>query len=295
MNYSDPNKTPSTQTRTPTYKPVTAEQKNIEWVGVRSSPYGITPFPDPIGWRRAISTICGYFPDVVPVGIWLVGEVFFDDINSGIDIGFPNPGGAYDMRIRFADTDKHESYLSYFDACGIQIFLQVESGYADMDDLIDVIFKQYGHHPCVIGFGVDVEWYRSQGNGCPNTPVHDDLAQVWERKVKTYNSNYRLFLKHFDRVNLPPTYRGDIIFVDDSEHNTSYSSYLTEMKKFADFFYPNDVIFQIGYASDKAWWSTLPAPIPQTIGKDLARQTQQTCGIAWVDFTLRDVLPTDQV
>ena len=26
--------------------------------------------------------------------------------------------------------------------------------------LIDLLYLQYGHHPSVIGFGVDDEWYR---------------------------------------------------------------------------------------------------------------------------------------
>jgi hypothetical protein len=125
--------------------------------------------------------------------------------------------------------------------------------------------------------------------------VTDALAQTWEAKIKSINPNYRLFLKHYDKTNLPPTYRGGIIFINDSEQNGSYSNFKTEMKSFSDFFYPNPVMYQIGYPSDKPWWQNLATPIPQTIGNALYAQTRsgQQVGIIWVDFSLRDVLPTN--
>lgn len=266
-----------------------AEATNVRWAGIRSSAYGIRPFPSLAGWSSVLSSMASYFPGAAPIGVWLVGEIFFDGANSGIDLEFPNPGGTYDSRIRFGKTDKHEAYLSYFDALGINVFLQVESGYASMPDLINSVLKHYGHHPSVVGFGVDVEWYQSEGNGCKNTPVTDSLAQAWEALIKAHNPDYRLFLKHFERINLPPSYRGDIIFINDHERLSDYDSFRAEKKEFADFFYPNDVIFQIGYPSDKGWWSKLEGPIPQIIGRDLAQQTRQNCGIVWVDFSLQDV------
>jgi len=266
---------------------------NIKWAGVRSSPYGIKPFPNSDGWIKAITTMGNYFPGSTPVGLWLVGEIFFDGTNSGMDMGFPNPGGNYDQRIRFSDKDMYERYLSDFDSQGIKVFLQVEPGFADMNDLIDATLRQYGHHPSVIGLGIDVEWYQSEKDGGDNAPVTDDLAQAWEAKVKSYNSSYRLFLKHFNTSNLPPKYRGDIIFIDDTQQFPSISEFLAEMKEFADFFYPNPVMYQFGYPDDKSWWHKLDDPIPQTIGRHLSAQTQagHDAGVIWVDFTLRDVLP----
>jgi hypothetical protein len=267
----------------------------VLWAGVRSSPYGISPFPSPQGWTNAMSTMASYFPGSTPTGVWLVGEIFFNGTNSGQGLNFPNPGGTWDSRIQFSSTDSYESYLSYFDTHGIKVFLQFEPGYAPLDQLFQVTYNQYGDHPSVIGFGVDVEWYRSSCDGCANATVNDSTAQSWENAVESLNPNYRLFLKHYDSSNLPPTYRGDIIFIDDSEENGSYNNFLNEMINFADFFYPADVMYQIGYPSDKPWWSQLASPIPQTIGRELSRQTQagQDCGIVWVDFSLRDVLPTD--
>lgn len=270
-----------------------AAASKVKWAGVRSSPYGIDPFPTRSGWVKAMDTMAGYFSGSTPTAVWLVGEIDFDGRNSGMDVGFPNPGGTYDPRIHFAGSDRYEKYLKYFDSHGIRVFLQFEPGFAGINDLIDATYKQYGNHPCVVGFGIDVEWYRSECDGCENAKVSDSTAKAWEKKVKSLNKNYRLFLKHYDKSYLPPNYRGKIIFIDDSLGFENEADLLAEFKDFADFFYPNDVMFQIGYKEDKVWWKKLAKPIPKTLGKDLAAQTsQKNCGIIWVDFTLRDVLPT---
>jgi hypothetical protein len=285
--------TPVVPTNTPTRTPTQPSGGKIQWAGVRSSRYGISPFPDACGWTNAMNTMASYFPGSTPSAAWLTGEIFFSGTNSGQDLNFPNPGGTWDSRIHFASTDQNESILTYFDTHGIKVFLQFEPGYAPLDQLFQVTYNRYGQHPSVIGFGVDVEWYHSQSDGGGNDPVSNATAQAWENKVKSLNPNYRLFLKHFDIASLPPTYRGDIIFVDDSEQNGSYSGFLTEMINFANTFYPADVIYQIGYPSDKSWWSTLANPIPKTIGNELAARTQQShMGVIWVDFSLRDVLPS---
>jgi hypothetical protein len=285
-----PTNTP-TRTATPTF--TQPPSGKVQWTGVRSSRYGISPFPDACGWTNAMTTMSGYFPGSTPTSLWLTGEIFFNGTNSGQDLNFPNPGGTWDSRIHFASSDQNESYLTYFDTHGIKVFLQFEPGYAPLDQLFQVTYNRYGHHPSVIGFGVDVEWYQSQCDGCANVPVPDSTAQAWENKVKSLNPNYRLFLKHYDSAQLPPSYRGNIIFVNDSEQNGSYNNFLNEMINFADTFYPADVMYQIGYPSDKPWWSTLANPIPKTMGDELARRTQQNhMGIIWVDFSLRDVLPS---
>ena len=291
---SCPTPTPTPLRPTPTPTPTPPPGGKVKWAGVRSSGYGISPFPSPAGWTNAMTTMAGYFPGSTPVGYWLVGEIFFAGTNSGQGLEFPNPGGSWDSRIQFQATDKHESYLDYFDTHGVKVFLQFEPGFAPLDQLFQVTYNRYGHHPSVIGFGVDVEWYHSTGDGAGNDNATDSVVQAWNTKVKSLNPSYRLFVKHYDRTNLPPTLRGDIIFVDDSEQNGSYSGFLAEMKGFADFFNPAHVGYQIGYPSDRGWWSTLATPIPKTIGDRLVFQTLQSeCSIAWVDFSLREVLPTN--
>ncbi len=206
---------------------------------------------------------------------------------------FPSDGGQYN-HITFRPTDKYEEYLDAFDQSEVRVFLQVEPGHANVDDLITLVLNRYGHHPCVIGFGVDVEWYREVDNPGWGIPVNDSTALHWEQLVKQHNSSYRLFLKHWDRNWMPSTYRGDLIFVDDSQGFPDLNAAVNEFTTYwADYFFPNPVFFQIGYAIDKPWWETLENPA-QDFGTAIVEHIApgQECGVFWVDFTLRDVLPT---
>jgi hypothetical protein len=268
-------------------------EKNVKYAGARSSAYGIRPFPSPEGWINALKTMAGYFPGSTPVGIWIVGRL--NGRSTGMTVEFPQPDDAvnHGPLFTFSETDKHEPFLNQFDSNGIKVFLQVEPGFADLDAAMDLVLNRYKHHPSVVGFGIDVEWFKNAKTDVPNAVVTDALAKAWEARVKSHNSKYRLFVKHFRKEDLPPTYRGDMVFVDDSQQFSSLESFLAEYKEFADFFYPNMVMFQIGYRADKAWWQSVTAPIPRTLGEKLAAQTRQDCGIVWVDFTLRDVLSTN--
>ncbi len=221
--------------------------------------------------------------------MWIVGNLS----GSGVGLQFPHPGDGrnYGSRIKFAGSDKHERFLDYFDDHGIKVWLQVESGFADMPTLVDLVLKRYKHHPSVLGFGVDVEWFNPRGPDL-NDPVTDALAAAWENRVKSHGANYTLFLKHFDQSSMPPNYRGQIVFVDDSQYFDTTEGFLAEMKAWADRYYPNTVLYQIGYEPDKKWWSKEAKPIPKTMGTKLASVTRQDFGVAWVDFTLKDVLPT---
>jgi hypothetical protein len=262
----------------------------VIWAGVRSSQYGIKPFPAAEGWLKAMRTMEGYFPGSSPAAIWIVGQMAKDRTN--MRLFFPSDGKQV-PHVEFVPTDIHEAYLDVFDKAGIKVFLQVEPADADMETLIDLVLGRYKHHPCVIGFGVDVEWYRIADTPETGTRVDDATAKRWEDRVKSHSPAYRLFLKHWDIKWMPPTYRGDIVFVDDSQIFKTMDEMVNEFTTgWAPAFYPNTVVFQIGYRADKPWWSKLAVP-PQDLGAAIARGVKQELGIIWVDFSLRDVLPVD--
>jgi hypothetical protein len=266
---------------------VPAKPGNIVFAGVRSSQYGIKPFPEPEEWQNAIGAMTGYFPGSTPCAIWIVGEF---RRNKACHLYFPSDGRDY-PNVEFESLDKHERYLDLFDKAGIKVFLQVEPASADMPTLIDIVLERYKHHSCVIGFGVDVEWHRESENPEWGVPVDDAMAEAWEKKVKFHNPQYRLFLKHWDRNWMPANFRGDIVFVSDSQIFDSFDPMLEEFKSYwGAHFYPNTVFFQIGYKSDKPWWQKMKNP-PEFMGKRIAESIRQDCGIFWVDFTLEDVLP----
>ncbi|OGU35406.1 MAG: hypothetical protein A2068_01435 [Ignavibacteria bacterium GWB2_35_6b] len=265
-----------------------AKDTNIKYAGARSSNYGIKPFPSKEEWKSALYSMHEKFEGSIPTAIWIVGVMRGSE---NMYLEFPSDGKEV-KNVIFAEEDKHEPYLKYFDENGIKVFLQVESANADMLEVIDLVLNRYKHHPCVIGFGVDVEWYRVKDNPETGMKISDEVAEQWEKKVKEHNPDYKIFLKHWDYLWMPPKYRGDIVFVDDSQMLESFDAMVAEFKNtWAANFFPNTVIFQIGYKADKPWWQNFQDP-PKYMGEKIAEAIKgHECGIIWVDFTLKDVVP----
>ena len=257
----------------------------VGFAGVRSSSYGVDPFPDPAAWEAYARAMSDAFPGSVPCALWVVGTI--DEAASGINLEFPSDGGPYE-HVTFDAEDLHEPYLAWFDAHGMCVFLQVEPGLADVPTLIDLVLDRYAAHPCVVGFGVDVEWFGNVTEGGEGTPVDGAAASSWEAQIQSYDTDYALFLKHWDVSFMPASDRGSIIFVNDSQGYARLRDYLDDMREWADAFDPNRVFFQYGYESDRTWWQDLYEP-PITIGQRLAAQTPQECGLFWVDFTLSEL------
>jgi fibronectin type 3 domain-containing protein/peptidoglycan/xylan/chitin deacetylase (PgdA/CDA1 family) len=260
----------------------------VTHAGIRSSTYGApSPFPSAEEWTNDMNIMASYWPGSQPTALWLVGVMESSDVlGSTCHLEFPEPAGGPYTNITFESTDLHESYFDYFDTHGIDVWLQVEPGDADVGTLIDLVLDQYGHHSCVKGFGLDVEWYTTTG-----ASVTDSDAQTWESRVKSHNSSYTLFIKFWNIDRTPPSYRGDIIFVNDSQEFTSLSAMVDEFANYwAPEFYPNPVWFQYGYEADRSWWETLDNP-PKDIGDAIDAAVPQDCGLFWVDFTMRDVFP----
>lgn len=251
----------------------------VKYAGCRQSAYGT--WQSDQNWEKILKNMASYYPTSTPLGIWIVGT-----LGSGgtCDLEFPSPGGSI-PNTNFQSTDKHEATLDYFDQAGIKVLLQVESGFANEAQIIDVVLNQYKHHSCVIGMGIDVEWYDNiDGEG---TPVTDVVAQTWEQKVKSHNSSYKLFLKHWEESYMPPSYRGDIIFVNDHQEMESLWRLKEYFHTWARDYPDNIVLYQGGYPEDYTWWGALSNP-PKDIGDALAEviNPNQEMGMIWVDFSL---------
>ncbi|MBA7502247.1 hypothetical protein ES706_00831 [subsurface metagenome] len=271
---------------------VKASPGAIIYAGCRESTYGIDPFPEPEEWAQDMKLMGGYWPGSQPAGVWIVGILAGegDDFMlwTECNLQFPSPGGSYE-HIIFDNTDLHEPYLDYFDTHGIKVWLQVEPGLADVPTLIDLVLDRYEHHDCVVGLGIDVEWHKQTEEDW-GVPVTDALAENWEAEVKLHNEDYTLFLKHFWYTWMPPTYRGDIIFVNDSQGFGNLNGMVSEFDDWAARYYPNIVMYQYGYPADEKWWKRLSNP-PKDIGDAIAAVVEQDMGLIWVDFTLRTVFP----
>lgn len=274
-----------------------AKADSLRVAGFRASrilnSYPNNQFPSADYWVSTGRLMAGKFPSANPASIWIVSLY----ISNGVtQLNFPNPGGSYPY-INFISTDQNESYLTRFDQEGFKVWLQVEPGAASIDTLIHLVLNRYKHHPCVKGFGVDVEWYLANLYS-GGKKVTNEEAQRWEQKVKSIDTSYTLFLKHYGQSWMPPNYRGQILFVDDSQDfnfsSNPFNAMVNEFKSWGQKFSPNKVAFQYGYKADTTWWKKLNDP-PATIGNALIANIPNCYGLFWVDFTITQVFPITSI
>jgi hypothetical protein len=249
------------------------------------SSYPKNQFPPPDYWTMVGNKMSQKFNEASPTGIWIV-SLYQDSGYTQVD--FPAEGNNYPFII-YGDSDLNESYLTFFDQKGTNIYLQVEPGDANVDTLISLMLTRYGHHKCVIGFGIDIEWLNPDTN-INGRPVTDAEAKRWEAKVRSFNSKYKFFLKHFWTNRMPQNYRGNIIFIDDGQQFQSLDEMVNNFQSWSNFFPLNKVGFQLGYPADEVWWDKLSDP-PNTIGNAILDSISNTYGLFWVDFTVTQVFP----
>ncbi|MGB9906244.1 MAG: hypothetical protein ACPLRR_02520 [Candidatus Saccharicenans sp.] len=276
------------------------KQLTVARAGLRSSPYGARqPFPPIEYWLGAAGDMARRFKGSTPALVWIVSTMERDQsrkeaqvYTSRTRLTFPAPAGNSKQytNIVFAEEDANEAYLQAFDRAGYRVWLQVEPAMADLPTLIDLIMERYHHHPCVIGFGVDVEWHRWSEQDNEGLAVSDDQARLWLEHLRRWNPSYVLFLKHWEPAKLPPTYRQGLTFIDDSQIFQSLEEMVLEFARWSRWFYPAPVGFQYGYPSDRPWWSRLADP-PAEIGRAILSVAPNTSDLFWVDFTMKEIWP----
>ncbi len=270
-----------------------ATPTNVDWIGLRASYYGIQDedanppfggdpgsnfdpdyaFPVPGQWEAAAKATSSYFPgsEAKPTLVWIVTRPRVDQNNAqkgGSIVQMYEPSGVtFDNKIYFNDDiennvipgnitvrDYHEAYLDYFDAAGINVYVQVEPGWAPLEDdgstkglltaVLDYLIREDQDpnneiHESVIGIGVDVEWYNNCEEGkSEEGHVNGEETAVarWYNQIHNPNNSSRqlnMFLKHWHQQYMPnySTLKtavganeiGNIMFVNDSQGAMFYA------------------------------------------------------------------------
>ena len=265
----------------------------IEWAGFRFSQGGVSSaknygkIPDGNSWVEFVNKMKRNFnEDSKPTVIVIVSENWDDTINA---FGFPAPDGYKETQfIKYSSTDKFEKILTKFDEEGFNIWLQVEPGENDLIELAKIVFKQYGHHTCVKGFGIDLEWWYKSKNS-EGSKLSDDYAKKVVDYIRSINREYTVFAKHWKPNFMPKTYRDGMIFIDDSQDFSTLNYMKNEFIEWAKRFPNNPVFFQIGYEADEHLWLRSPVDFSKTV-IDAVTQYNKHVGIIWVDFTMKEAL-----
>ena len=140
--------------------------------------------PGAAWWVDSIGSMASRFPASTREQLAVVVEVSGGGGRGNCWAHFPQPATGTYPNVNWDDTDLFESTFDAFDAAGIKVWLQVEPARCDVPMLIDLLYQQYGHHPSVIGFGVDVEWYRKDISRT-GKPITDAEAAAWVAQVRT--------------------------------------------------------------------------------------------------------------
>ncbi|RPI79423.1 MAG: hypothetical protein EHM45_02945 [Desulfobacteraceae bacterium] len=225
-------------------------------------------FPPAYQWEAAAKASASYFPcsnpsllggkpGAQPTLVWIVTRPRVDQTNDnqgGCIVQMQRPDGLTTTnKIKFADEvsgqlqhDRHEAYLDYFDQAGIKLYVQLEPGWAPMEDsgsnkgLLSIVANYLIHqdqdpakpkHACVEGIGVDVEWVKNCEEGAPEEEM--GKATDAQEVARWYNNylkpqNLKMFLKHYAWSGFLPNYNtlknavgagsiGAIMFVNDSQ------------------------------------------------------------------------------
>ena len=122
------------------------------YAGIRCSEYGFWPKPTTSWLGNAVKSMASRF-NATPCVAWICDTW---------------------------DDGTNEQFLDYFDNNGIKAILQVEPMDVDVITLIDQYLREYGDHPCVIGFGIDIEWYTTW-SGDLGKKVSDSEARQWRK------------------------------------------------------------------------------------------------------------------
>jgi hypothetical protein len=259
-------------------------------VGLRRSSYGGRHSRGDAWWIERARTFASNFPAAKPTMIEIV-SVYLDDGTTQFEFEKPAGYAGPAQGMTFCPGKVfHEQALVEYDRQGIAAVLQVEPGNADLKGCLEVVHRAFGRHPCVIGLGVDAEWFFAR-----ESPKHDGRAMTDEDArglvdaVLAMNPAYTLFLKHFSAKHMPPTFRHpSLYFVSDSCQFGSAKEMMADFKHWANCFAGAATGYQFGYPKDRKWWGTLKRP-PSELGETI-REAIPSCGyLFWVDFTADQV------
>ena len=149
-------------------------------------------------WAEQAKRFAAHFPGSVPTIIEIVSTY---QNNGGTQFEFKRStdyaGSMTHMRFASEGVD-HENALVEYDRQGVEADLQVEPGDADMAECLRIMHRQFGKHRCVVGLGLDAEWYfTKQSPQKEGRPITDAEAKAWLETTLALNPKYTLFLKHF--------------------------------------------------------------------------------------------------
>lgn len=262
------------------------------YVGLRRSSYGLRKLNGENSWwvERAKSFATN-FPGAQPLILEIISN-YQDDGSTEIEFMKPDgyQGSTAGMTFRRGNKLNHEQALSACDAQGVKVILQFEPGNADVSSCFELARVAFAQHPCVIGLGIDGEWFRTKASSDQTgLPITDADAKQWMEQVLRLNPSWILVLKHFESKHLPQNYRNPHLWLlTDSQEFESREEWTKDMHDWQATFKGAPIGVQFGYPKDQKWWAKVARP-PVDLGEALLKDLPDCGMLLWVDFTANRV------
>jgi len=271
-----------------------AKNKNVYYAGLRRSVYGLRKKNrDDLWWVKKAKEFAAGMPvsqSAVPTIIHIV-SVYLDDGTTKFTFSKPKNYTASTRHMIFRQGPlDHEKALTTYDEQGVKAIIQLEPGDADIPASLDIVQMKFGRHPCIIGYGIDAEWYcprRSKDNN--GLSLRDSDVALWLKKVMSFNPDYTLFLKHWLPSHMPPSFRHpNLWFLSDSQNFQNVGQLLEDLKYWNGMYQDHVVGYQYGYESDRRWWRKMRNPTVE-ISRAILTEIPNARFLFWVDFTANKV------
>ena len=264
------------------------------FIGLRRGPWGGLHDNDHLWWAQQAKNFAASISNGQPAGPTII-EIVSGYTEKGItQFTFPLPegyeGDTENMIFVTGPVD-HEKALSLFDELGVRVIIQFESGDASMISCLEIAQMVLGHHPCVVGYGIDAEWYfiGSGRDARYGVQITDEDAELFMTKVLSFNPSYTLFMKHWLPDHMPPTYRHpQLSFISDSQNFKDLDGLLANFIWWANWLPDATVGYQYGYPNDENWWSLLERPTIE-ITETVINAIPTAKYLFWVDFSAGSV------
>lgn len=253
------------------------------YYGTTGSRHGITPYPSKEQWIEYLNEL-SRGNNNEPAILWVVGSYS----NNGIKLNFPGQDSD-DKGITFSDIDLNEQYLEYFDKNDINVFLYIEPGKGELNSILNAIIQKYSHHKCIIGIAIDLEWYNTDINNPFGTLLTATGTEQILSKIKSFNTQYKLVLKHWDINKIQKYDSEDVIYLQSMEGIKSLEELIDRHKIWSRFFYPNRVGLEVGFAKDMLFWSHFDNPIAD-IPSILDKYTKEKSSFFWSETSLYKII-----
>ncbi|HAJ95949.1 MAG TPA: hypothetical protein DCP02_06925 [Actinobacteria bacterium] len=270
------------------------------YVGLRRSNYGAGKLGDGADewwvdrakeYAASLASSIEGLDNVQPVIIQIVSGYNRDGTTN---IGFEKPHSytGPTENITFSPNRRidHEHSLATYDEHGVKAIIQFEPGNSDVLTNLELAHQALGHHECIIGYGVDAEWYFTrESTDLTGKPVKDEDARKWMEKVLSFDSTYTLFIKHWEPAHTPRSYRHpNLWFLSDCQEFSDLDSLIDNFEFWADSHEGQTVGYQYGYPRDREWWGQMSEPTNE-IAQRILSDIPETRYLFWVDFTADEV------